>query len=121
MFRNESINRKLPSEAKRLFIDALVNDNAALWLDDSGPKSKCLVLWKSLDSWCDELVEWSANNGLEGQIVTVDEVTQSATGPSGFKQAPIELIKSVSIVLEKRGKGVFIESSGADDAGIKLF
>ena len=124
LWRNELIDRRLPPDARRLFVDALVLDGAAAWLDgDPGPKSKCLVFWRSQDAWCDELCLWAAQSGLEGQIVTLHEVAGGANtgGPPALEGAPFEFLANVAARLEQRDKGAFVAERGEDDAGIKFF
>ena len=124
LWRNELIDRRLPPDARRLFVDALVLDGAAAWLDgDPGPKSKCLVFWRSQDAWCDELCLWASSSGLEGQIVTLHEVAGGANtgGPPALEGAPFEFLANVAARLEQRDKGAFVPERGEDDAGIKFF
>jgi hypothetical protein len=124
LWRNDAIDRRLPPDARRLFVDALVLDGAAAWLDgDPGPKSKCLVFWRSQDAWCDELCLWAAQSGLEGQIVTLHEVAGGANtgGPPALEGAPFEFLANVAARLEQRDKGAFVPERGEDDAGIKFF
>jgi hypothetical protein len=124
LWRNELIDRRLPPDARRLFVDALVLDGAAAWLDgDPGPKSKCLVFWRSQDAWCDELCSWASSSGLEGQIVTLHEVAGGANtgGPPALEGAPFEFLANVAARLEQRDKGAFVAERGEDDAGIKFF
>ena len=124
LWRNDAIDRRLPPDARRRFVDALAADGAAAWLDgDPGPKSRCLVFWRSLDDWCDELQRWAATSGLEGQIVTAHEVTGGGEteGPPAFEGAPAEFVASVGARLEQRDKGAYVPEQGEDDAGIKFF
>ena len=124
LWRNDAIDRRLPPDARRLFVDALAADGAATWLDgDPGPKSRCLVFWRSRDAWCDELCAWAAQSGLEGQIVTLHEVAGGANtgGPPALEGAPFEFLASVAARLEQRDKGAFVPERGEDDAGIKFF
>ena len=124
LWRNDAVDRRLPPDARRRFVDALVLDGAAVWLDgDPGPKSKCLVFWRSPDDWCDELQGLAAASGLEGQIVTAHEVTGGGEtgGQPALEGAPAEFVASVAARLEQREKGAFVPARGEDDAGIKFF
>lgn len=124
LWRNDAIDRRLPPDARRRFVDGLQTDGAAAWLDgDPGPKSRALVFWRSPDDWCDELIDWAAQSGLEGQIVTTHEATggRETGGPPALEGAPAEFVAFVAARLEQKGKGAFVPARGEDDAGIKFF
>jgi|TARA_B110000977_G_scaffold201046_1_gene293857 DNA-binding transcriptional LysR family regulator len=126
LFRNDRIGRKLPTDARRFFLDALVSAGAARWMDDGAArKSRALIFWQSLGVWVTVLSDWAARNGLEGQVVALCEITGDdevgVPTPDGFRDAPVEFVALVALELEKKGKGVFVPSDAGRDAGVKFF
>jgi hypothetical protein len=114
----------LNSAARKKFVDALAKDGKAVWANDPSSSSRAVNFWKPLDAWCDDLVDWAIENGLEGSIVTVDEVVGGggrSGGSKSFEGAPTEFVQVVANELERREKGAFIPKQGEDDAGIKFF
>ena len=124
LWRNDAIDRRLPPDARRRFVDGLQTDGAAAWLDgDPGPKSRALVFWRSPDDWCDELIDWAAQSGLEGQIVTTHGRRAGAKpGTAGARGRARRVSWRLSRrVWNRRERGAFVPARGEDDAGIKFF
>jgi len=119
LFANPRCRRRLPLDARRAMVDALVADGAAEWLDHS-KRTRCLVLWRSIGAWADILWEWAAAYGLQGQVASEEDVVGPG-GPDRFRGAASELVERAARALEEGGKAAYIPGEGGDDAGIKFF
>ena len=119
LFANPRCRRRLPLDARRAMVDALVADGAAEWLDHP-TRTRCLVLWRSIGAWADILWEWAAAYGLQGQVASEEDVVGPG-GPERFRGAGSELVERAARALEEAGKAAYIPGEGGDDAGIKFF
>lgn len=63
---------RLTRDVKVLLLDDLVRQGLALWFDKS--QRSALVLWRSVREWGDVIYAWARGCGLEGSVVTVDEM-----------------------------------------------
>ncbi len=70
VFWNKEIDRYLDVWEKRVFLDALCDQGNGQWLDEK--KNVCLVLWKTLDAWADDVYAWCRNSG--DSVILVDDI-----------------------------------------------
>lgn len=56
LFCNAALKRKLPLEARRLFLNALAEEGRVEWLDKL--QTRCLVHWRRPAEWAKEVQRW---------------------------------------------------------------
>eukprot|EP00898_Chlorokybus_atmophyticus_P005930 jgi/Chlat1/6338/Chrsp44S05905 len=120
LFANNSIDRKLSNEARQEFLDALVAEGRAEWLDKS--RRKCLVLWRTVDEWANIIYTWVRDSALADSVVTLDEMISGddtiGTELHGMDRAM--LVRALRF-LQDRGKARMFKGATADDEGVKFF
>jgi len=120
LFKNDKIQRKLSAESIRCFLDELISQEFAEWLDPA-QKTHALVYCRKLEDWAAILRQWAVNNGLVDSVFTLYELSkgQSAHGEQFFG-LDVRILQKAIRLLEQQGKAkLFIASTG--DAGVKFF
>ena len=74
LFSNPSISRKLPVDARRLFLDDLVASGSAEWLDGKN-KRQCLILWRRIQEWAAAIYSFVQTFGLGDSVMTLTELS----------------------------------------------
>ncbi|EEH52269.1 uncharacterized protein MICPUCDRAFT_53690 [Micromonas pusilla CCMP1545] len=103
LFDNPNVKRRLTLDARRTFVDALVADGNATWLDDDGGddgKHRALILWRSVPEWGERLMQWARDGGREGAVVTIDEI----------RARPFSSITLVPVRPRRRGERRFLRT-----------
>ncbi|CAI5507581.1 unnamed protein product, partial [Closterium sp. Naga37s-1] len=72
LFHHPAIQRKLTFEARQVFLEALVAEGRAEWTDRS--RTRCLILWKSINDWADTLLHFVRENGFGDSVLTLEEI-----------------------------------------------
>uniref|UniRef100_A0A7R9TKY5 Vacuolar protein-sorting-associated protein 25 n=1 Tax=Micromonas pusilla TaxID=38833 RepID=A0A7R9TKY5_MICPS len=129
LFDNPNVKRRLTLDARRTFVDALVADGNATWLDDDGGddgKHRALILWRSVPEWGERLMQWARDGGREGAVVTIDEIREKGGGMPELADAKDgsgveEIILRAARNLQLAGKAAVIEGTAGDDTGVKFF
>lgn len=70
VFWNKDIDRYLDVWEKRVFLDELCSQGNGRWLDEE--KNVCLVLWKTMDAWADDVYAWCRSSG--DKVILVDDI-----------------------------------------------
>ncbi|CAK9067412.1 unnamed protein product [Durusdinium trenchii] len=119
LFRNAQLARQLPSEARKVLAEHLVQQQAALWADEAA-KERLLVLWRSVAGWADLILQWAAENGLMGSVETVQSLMdgEAAEGQE-FYGAPRELIMAALQELVRRNRATLFRGSSGSE-GVKF-
>jgi ESCRT-II complex subunit len=99
LFTNKKINRTLQFTAE--LFRYLVQERAAIKVSDE----KLLILYKSLDSFSDDLLAWIQENHLINAVETFRAVEDALNWPD-------ELIRLVLTQLERFGKSKIIGEKG---------
>ncbi|KAI8108546.1 hypothetical protein M9434_006571 [Picochlorum sp. BPE23] len=117
LFRNKKIDRHLDRGEKRVFLDALVEDGKAIWVDK---KDICLILWKSVDEWADSVYSWCKNTAES--VILVDDLCghDGEMQGSDISGLPMALVAPVIAWLEKSGRAKKFKSK-TGEAGLKIF
>uniref|UniRef100_A0A7S0NBG2 ESCRT-II complex subunit VPS25 n=1 Tax=Pyramimonas obovata TaxID=1411642 RepID=A0A7S0NBG2_9CHLO len=119
LFNNQSIQRKLNTEAKEVFLGELVADGSGTWSDAS--HRQCLILWHKLEDWADILHSWARDMGLMDDVLTVEELrTGDDTRGTEIHGAPIELLLQAISHLEKQGKARLFQGDASEEHGVKF-
>ncbi|WPT14395.1 Vacuolar protein sorting-associated protein 25 [Picochlorum sp. SENEW3] len=102
---------------KRVFLDALVEDGKAIWVDK---KDTCLILWKSVDEWADSVYSWCKN--MAESVILVDDLCghDGEMQGSDISGLPMALVVPVIACLEKSGRAKKFKSK-TGEAGLKIF
>jgi ESCRT-II complex subunit VPS25 len=90
---------------KRVFLDALVEDGKAIWVDK---KDICLILWKSVDEWADSVYSWCKNTAES--VILVDDLCghNGEMKGSDISGLPMVLVAPVIACLEKSGRAKYV-------------
>ncbi|GLC41451.1 hypothetical protein PLESTB_001010200 [Pleodorina starrii] len=119
LFANDSINRKLSTDARVAILDDLVAQGRAEWLDKS--KAQCLVFWKRVDEWAAVLMDFVRTYGLSDSVMTLDELVGGddvrGTELFGLHQ---EVLTRVLRLLETQGKVRTFKGSTVEEHGVKF-
>lgn len=120
LFHNISINRKLDDHAIQLFLDDLVKQGHAVWLDKA--RFKCLILWKKIPEWADTVYKHAVDKGLLETVATVDELVGGDDVQGGeLDGLDREVLWRAVKELEKRGRArLIIDKATNELAGIKF-
>uniref|UniRef100_A0A1D1YGI9 ESCRT-II complex subunit VPS25 n=1 Tax=Anthurium amnicola TaxID=1678845 RepID=A0A1D1YGI9_9ARAE len=119
LFVNPVIERSLSHEGKEVFLNALVSEGRAEWMD-KGHK-KCLILWLRIQDWADCILNFVRENGLENSVTTVEDI-RSGIESRGTELEGIDrgvLMRALKC-LEQKGKAAIFKGSSADDDGVKF-
>ncbi|PNH03248.1 Vacuolar protein sorting-associated protein 25 [Tetrabaena socialis] len=119
LFVNDSINRKLNSEARISFLDELVGQGRAEWLDKG--KTQCLIFWKRVDEWAAVLMDFVKTYGLSQSVMTLDELT-SGDDVRGTELFGLhhEILTRVLRFLEAQGKVRTFKGATPAELGVKF-
>lgn len=114
IFRNDRINRELSRESMQAFFQALVDEGRAEWLGSGTRKAKslCMIFWRSMEGWQEEVERSIRQEGLVGEVVTFPEVNVE-----GITRT---LLERVARRIESEGRGRFLEGGEGDDPALKL-
>ncbi|GAX78043.1 hypothetical protein CEUSTIGMA_g5485.t1 [Chlamydomonas eustigma] len=119
LFCNPSINRKLNLEARRSFLDDLVKEGNALWLDAS--HQKCLILWKKVQEWASLIHSFAKTYGLSDFVMSVEELSSGddvrGTDLQGLHR---EILIRALKLLESQGKAKLFQGATPDEEGVKF-
>lgn len=90
---------------KRLFLDALVDQGKAIWVDK---KDRCLILWKSVDEWADSVYSWCKD--VNESVILVEDLCRHDGEMQGSDVSglPAALVAPVIACLEKSGRGKYV-------------
>ncbi|XP_078446947.1 E2F/DP family winged-helix DNA-binding domain-containing protein [Wolffia australiana] len=119
LFTNPVIERSLSYEAREEFLNALVSEGRAEWMDKG--RKKCLILWLRIQDWADRILEFVRENGLENSVMTVEEI-RSGIESRGTELEGIDrgvLMRALRF-LEQKGNLAIFKGSSADDDGVKF-
>eukprot|EP00897_Mesotaenium_endlicherianum_P007107 jgi/Mesen1/6424/ME000329S05585 len=120
LFNNSSIDRRLTSEAKEVFLNALVSEGKAEWLDKG--HRKCLILWRRVEDWADYILKIARENGLQNGVTTVEELRAGdETRDTELAGIDVLVLRRALKVLENRKLATVFRGTDADDEGVKFF
>jgi ESCRT-II complex subunit VPS25 len=88
LWSNPSISRKLPLDARRIFLDDLVLSGGAEWLDKS--KRVCLILWKRIQEWSAMIYTFVLTFGLRDSVMTLTELSSGDDTRGTGKRHPLD-------------------------------
>lgn len=119
LFVNRSIDRRLDKEARTYFLDALVSQGRAAWLDKG--KSRAMVLWKSHAEWADSIYEWARSFGLNDSVMTIDEVSAGDdVEGTELEGLPREITVPALKILEGKGLARLFKGATPGEEGVKF-
>ncbi|XP_017698595.2 vacuolar protein sorting-associated protein 25-like [Phoenix dactylifera] len=119
LFSNPVIERSLSHEARKVFLNALVAEGHAEWMDKS--HKKCLILWLRIQDWAAYILNFVKENGFEDSVMTVEDI-RSGIETRGTELAGIDrgvLMRALRL-LEQKGKAAIFKGTSADDEGVKF-
>ncbi|CAA6673989.1 unnamed protein product [Spirodela intermedia] len=119
LFVNPVIDRSLSYESREQFLNVLVSEGRAEWMDKG--RKKCLILWLRIQDWADCILNFVRENGLENSVMTVEEI-RSGMESRGTELQGIDrgvLMRALRL-LEQKGKVAIFKGSSADDEGVKF-
>lgn len=119
LFSNASIDRRMSRELRRAVLEHLASSGVGQWLDPE--HRRLLVLWRSPSAWADEIDAWARAAGLEGSVVSFEELLggDEVVGAS-FEGMPRPLLKESLAILEKKGRARMFKGGDGDDVGVKF-
>jgi len=83
-------------------------------------KRKCAILWKRVEEWAEELINWARASGYESDVLTMDEiVTGGVAKGTELHGMDKDVLRMAVKELEKRGQARLFKSSTGDE-GIKF-
>jgi len=119
LFSNPSIERKLSYEGRRAFVAALVKNGQAEWLDTE--QRRCLVLWRKVEEWAQDLLRVAQENGWGGSVVLLDELTAGAeVAGTDLEGLDRTVLMRALALLERQGR-VEVFTGSSDEEGVKFF
>ncbi|KAF5833980.1 ESCRT-II complex subunit-domain-containing protein [Dunaliella salina] len=119
-FHNPAINRRLQHSAIIAFLDDLVSQGNAEWLDKH--KRQCLVLWRKVSDWADTIYNFVRTYGLTDSVMVVDDLS-SGDDVAGTDLAGLDrtlLLRALKL-LESRGKARLFKGDTPEEEGVKFF
>ncbi|CAI5509064.1 unnamed protein product, partial [Closterium sp. Naga37s-1] len=120
LFHHPAIQRKLAFEARQVFLEALVAEGRAEWTDRS--RTRCLILWKSINDWADTLLHFVRENGFGDSVLTLEEIRAGDdTKGTDLEGIDEDVLRRAVRVLEGRGLATLFKGSSSDDEGVKFF
>ncbi|CAI5990522.1 unnamed protein product [Closterium sp. NIES-65] len=120
LFHHPAIQRKLTFEARQVFLEALVAEGRAEWTDRS--RTRCLILWKSINDWADTLLQFVRENGFGDSVLTLEEIRAGDdTKGTDLEGIDEDVLRRAIRVLEGRGLATLFKGSSSDDEGVKFF
>lgn len=117
VFSNKRIDRCLDVWEKRLFLDALCEQGSGRWLD--GGKNVCLILWKPLDAWAEDIYTWCTKSG--DTIILLDDLLDVREDSEIFG-LPMDhiIVPAVEILEKKHLVKTFTPRSHGTSLGLKI-
>ena len=104
LFSNPSISRKLPLEARRIFLEDLVALGGAEWLDGTS-KCQCLIFWKRIQEWAAAIYSFVLTFGLQDSVMTLKELSEGDdTRGTDIHGIHREVLVRALRLLESQGK-----------------
>ncbi|GMH43046.1 hypothetical protein BSKO_10968 [Bryopsis sp. KO-2023] len=120
LFCNTKVNRKLPWDARTLFLDALVKTGHGEWL--SKDKKSCLILWKTKTQWADAIYGFIQSYGMQGSVMAVEEISSGDdTRGTELEGLDKEVIYRAVAILEDQGKARLFKGESEGEDGVKFF
>ncbi|KAL0486310.1 vacuolar protein-sorting protein VPS25 [Acrasis kona] len=120
LFRNDAIQRSLSREAIIVFLDALVEQGKAEWID-AKRKDEVSIYWKTPTEWADIIQKWVAETGYSNTVLTVYELIEGDTGEkTEFFGLDGDIFRKAIGVLERRGKAELFQGTTSDQDGVKF-
>ncbi|CAA7399951.1 unnamed protein product [Spirodela intermedia] len=114
-----TFNRLFQGLSREQFLNVLVSEGRAEWMDKG--RKKCLILWLRIQDWADYILNFVRENGLENSVMTVEEI-RSGMEFRGTELQGIDrgvLMRALRL-LEQKGKVAIFKGSSADDEGVKF-
>eukprot|EP00899_Mesostigma_viride_P018966 jgi/Mesvir1/27070/Mv20763-RA.1 len=119
LFSNGAINRKLTNEARVVFLDALVAEGYGEWVGKG--KVRCLVLWKKVPAWADDIYTWVRANALEGTVMIPDEIISGVESKGqDFHGMHRDVLLLALQYLEGQRRVELFKGATSDDLGVKF-
>ncbi|KJE89712.1 hypothetical protein CAOG_01143 [Capsaspora owczarzaki ATCC 30864] len=120
LFNNQTINRHLSPEAVRIVLDELAAKGNVEWTGRD--KSRCRVLWRTIEQWAAIIYSWVENNGMTGTVCTLYELQAGdhAVGTEMYGIDENTLKEALAVLQAQRKAQVFSSSTGELD-GVKFF
>eukprot|EP00727_Mastigamoeba_balamuthi_P006749 m51a1_g2695 hypothetical protein (990) ;mRNA; f:782470-786054 len=117
LFSNSAINRKLPAEGIVAFVDELVAQGSAEWVNKD--KTKASILWRNIDHWASLVYDWVSQTGQTNTVMTVWEI-QNGDSSQGqeFHGLDTRILLKALRSLEKQGKAQVFTGSSDDNLGV---
>lgn len=116
LFHNQSINRQLPEEGRRIVLEKMQKLGLAEPLDKS--YSNWEVYWHTIPEWADILYNWAVDNAKLNSVCTLFEITNDDDSQEFHKLDNIVIAKALRH-LERSGKCELI--SFGDGEGVKFY
>ncbi|KAI9591549.1 vacuolar protein sorting 25 [Syncephalis fuscata] len=100
-------------------IEISVNKGDVAWIDTA--KTEVFIYWRRPDAWGQLIYNWIAETGQRGSVLTLHEVSNSATvDGQDFYQLDERMLRKALNVLVKQNKAQ-IFSAGSGEDGVKFF
>ncbi|KAH3760784.1 vacuolar protein sorting 25 [Pelomyxa schiedti] len=121
LFCNTTINRKLSMDGIVTFIDDLVQQGNAEWVD-AREKNRVNIFWRKIDHWATLIYKWVSDMGMLGNVLTVWEIQngENSQGQEFFELDTRVLMKALG-VLEREGKAQVFSGTSDENLGVKFF
>ena len=119
LFSNPSINRKLTKETAIFFLDRLVCQQNAEWMNSE--KTKAKIIWRKPEDWGILMLQWAQKNNYTGTVFTFYELREGDdTINEPFHMIDQDIMKKAIQTLDKKKKAKFIEGAEFDECGVKF-
>lgn len=117
--QNAKIGRKLSKETLILFLSQMAKNRKIKWLEVN---STCLIYWKSLEEWCESILNWVEKNSLNGSIYTFYEIREGdLSKEEDFYQMDIAMLEECLTLLTRKKKAEIFVGEDEHTKGIKFY
>mmetsp|Transcript_15673 Transcript_15673/g.39076 ORF Transcript_15673/g.39076 Transcript_15673/m.39076 type:complete len:183 (-) Transcript_15673:146-694(-) len=120
LFVNKAIDRRLSVDAIVAFLDDLVAQGSAEWVD-AKTKRQCMIYWRKVPEWADMIHSFVRTYGLGGSVMLVDELRTGedvmGTDLAGLHR---ELLLRALRLLEAQGKCKLFKGQTPEEEGVKF-
>ncbi|KAH0786435.1 Vacuolar protein-sorting-associated protein 25 [Histomonas meleagridis] len=120
LFTNKTINRKLSKENAIFFLERLVCQQNAEWMNTE--KTKIKIIWRKPEDWGSLLLQWAQKNNYTNTVFTFYELREGDdTINEPFHMMDQDIMKKAIQHLDKKKKAKFIQGENFDECGVKFF
>lgn len=119
LFNNTKINRRLNTSDIYFFIERLVEQGNAKWVNKNKQRAK--IIWKTSKQWADIIYNYITTNSLFNVVCSLYELRESdQVEKEEFYNLEIEMFIEALKEIEKKGLCVIFSGNNQENIGVKF-